>query len=372
MKIYIQSGFSGSTRFLCVAFLAALFFFGTPAESKAILYEGIRPLGMGNAFTAVADDENAVFYNPAGLSYISSFSIGVLNPRIGIATDSLDLIDDAGDTDFDVTAEVANLLREYTGKPQHVSLGLFPHMGLNLFESGVLFGVLSQVSADIEIRNPTWPESYVHLNADVAPVVGAGLRIPTVDGLRIGAAMKYLYRNSLNEMYTPAQIAADDFEDIIEDDLHTGSGFSIDIGAIYEMPELIPFVDNTRFGLAALNVPDMSMGSATKVKHQVNAGMAVEKTLLPWCSVVGAFDIHDITYSAIDGSQLSRRIHMGAELRMPVVSFRTGVNDGYLSAGGTLDLKVFKLDLATYAIEQGAYAGQKDDRRYVAQIFFGW
>ena len=372
MKKYLYSKSYTSTVLVRAVLLAIMISVCNPAESNAILYEGIRPLGMGNAFTAVADDENAVFYNPAGLSYISSFTIGVLNPRIGVATDSIDLIDDAGDTDFDVTAEVADLLREYTGKPQHASLGLFPHMGLNLFESGVLFGVLSQVSADIEIRNPTWPESHIHLNADVAPVVGAGLRIPTVEGLRIGAAMKYLYRNSLNEMYTPAQIAADDFEDIVEDDLHTGSGVSIDIGAIYEMPELIPFVDSTRFGLAALNLPDMSMGDATKVKHQVNAGMAVEKTLLPWCSVVGAFDIHDITYSAIDGSQISRRIHMGAELRVPVVSIRAGVNDGYLSAGGTLDLKIFKLDLATYAIEQGAYAGQKDDRRYVAQIFFGW
>ncbi len=63
---------------------------------------------------------------------------------------------------------------------------------------------------------------------------------------------------------------------------------------------------------------------------------------------------------------------MGAELRTPVVSVRTGVNDGYLSADGTIDLRVFKLDLATYAIEQGAYAGQKHDRRYVAQVSFGW
>ena len=28
---------------------------------------GPRPLAMGNAYTAVADDHNALFYNPAGL-----------------------------------------------------------------------------------------------------------------------------------------------------------------------------------------------------------------------------------------------------------------------------------------------------------------
>ena len=32
---------------------------------------GIRPIGMGDAFTAVSDDENALYYNPASLSCLS-------------------------------------------------------------------------------------------------------------------------------------------------------------------------------------------------------------------------------------------------------------------------------------------------------------
>ena len=31
---------------------------------------GLRPLAMGNAYVAVADDYNALFYNPAGLARI--------------------------------------------------------------------------------------------------------------------------------------------------------------------------------------------------------------------------------------------------------------------------------------------------------------
>jgi hypothetical protein len=31
-----------------------------------------RPLGMGGAFVAVADDVNAIMYNPAGLAFIDS------------------------------------------------------------------------------------------------------------------------------------------------------------------------------------------------------------------------------------------------------------------------------------------------------------
>ena len=43
-------------------------------------FEGARPLGVGGAFVAVADDENVIFYNPAGLSLINNkiinFSMG--------------------------------------------------------------------------------------------------------------------------------------------------------------------------------------------------------------------------------------------------------------------------------------------------------
>lgn len=35
---------------------------------------GARPVAMGQAFTAVADDANALFYNPAGLSFQSRFN----------------------------------------------------------------------------------------------------------------------------------------------------------------------------------------------------------------------------------------------------------------------------------------------------------
>ncbi|MBS3788187.1 type IX secretion system membrane protein PorP/SprF [Candidatus Bipolaricaulota bacterium] len=61
---------------------------------------GARPLGMGNAFVGLANDENALFYNPAGLAFLEepgfssfytnqfdSFNYGSLSatvPRVGL------------------------------------------------------------------------------------------------------------------------------------------------------------------------------------------------------------------------------------------------------------------------------------------------
>jgi hypothetical protein len=51
---------------------------------------GARPLGMGGAFTGLADDENAVFYNPAGLAFLERGGFTSLYSR------QFELVDYAG------------------------------------------------------------------------------------------------------------------------------------------------------------------------------------------------------------------------------------------------------------------------------------
>ena len=43
---------------------------------------GARPIGMGNAFCAVADDINAFFYNPAGLSQITKVQVSTMYAQL--------------------------------------------------------------------------------------------------------------------------------------------------------------------------------------------------------------------------------------------------------------------------------------------------
>src|SRR3989338_11083406 len=59
-------------KFRTAAFSAALFLsfsLNLPAEILPIP-ESARPYGMGNAFSAVANDVNAILFNPAGLSTV--------------------------------------------------------------------------------------------------------------------------------------------------------------------------------------------------------------------------------------------------------------------------------------------------------------
>jgi hypothetical protein len=57
------------------------------AQTMVTLFDigaGVRPLGMGGAFAALADDENALFYNPAGLGLLEKMHFGSFyEPRFG-------------------------------------------------------------------------------------------------------------------------------------------------------------------------------------------------------------------------------------------------------------------------------------------------
>ena len=129
---------------------------------------------MGNAFIAVADDENALFYNPAGLSRTKRLDVGIFNPFVGISDKMIDLISDAGDADLDDTGEVADLLRKYIGEHQHFTTGFYPYVGFNVANVGVMVAGLGQGTINADIRNPVWPEADVDMILDYGLVGGAG------------------------------------------------------------------------------------------------------------------------------------------------------------------------------------------------------
>lgn len=96
----------------CILIIAALMLLttyeGGLAQSEsfvgvAALFEigmGARPMGMGNAFVGLADDENAAFYNPAALAFLATRGVTSLYTRqfgavdygaLGFASKSLGL-----------------------------------------------------------------------------------------------------------------------------------------------------------------------------------------------------------------------------------------------------------------------------------------
>ncbi len=73
MKIVFMPGSVLILTLLCAGMASAAF------DDIGI---GARPMGMGDAFVAVADDANAAMYNPAGLGYIKTAEAGFTHIRM--------------------------------------------------------------------------------------------------------------------------------------------------------------------------------------------------------------------------------------------------------------------------------------------------
>lgn len=73
-------------RLLCLLFILACQATLARAEGSGAAFlkigVGARPIAMGNAFTAVADDINAISWNPAGLARIGSREVGATHAEL--------------------------------------------------------------------------------------------------------------------------------------------------------------------------------------------------------------------------------------------------------------------------------------------------
>ncbi len=350
-------------RFIAVLMLLALFCSPAFAREFPHFYQGVRPLGMGGAFTAVADDENALFYNPAGLAVVQKRRIALFNPLVVSSEGNFDLYKDIKDTDFDTTSEVADLIRRNMGDTAHFRTALFPHLVTTNF--GI--GVLGQIQANLEARNVAFPEVDAAALGTVSGHIGVAHTFFD-EILRVGGTLKYVTASRLNEIYTAADIADPNFEDRIDDDMRRGGGFGLDLGVMATAPVVL----KPTVAVAVLNVGDVNLGDAGKLPQQINIGTSISHDVLPWMRLIGAADWLDVTNNVGEDKDFFKRTHFGLEAKMPYVSLRAGLYQGYGSFGAGLDLRYLRLEYANYAAEVGAFAGGQADRRHVAQISLGW
>ncbi len=336
------------------------------AEEFPSLYRGIRPLGMGNAFITVADDDNTLFYNPAGLNDVQGLGgVEILNPLIEFSQAGLDAYNDFKDIDPNNVTEVTNVLSKYIGERFSLRTSLYPNVIFHNF--GV--GALGQLSFSGEVRNRVNPQVNVDGKTDVGGVVGIAYGFWDKK-VQAGIGLKFIQRQRFQKTYYATDIAAANFDPLqdFRDLKETGTGFSGDLG----MKVNPDWPLRPSMGLVLQNVGDLNLDEAGKIPQQLNAGVSIHPDLWIFKNTL-ALDVVDITKNVEEEDDFYKRVHMGAEIKLPyVLSLRLGVNQGYPSLGATIDLWTVKLAYAYYKEELGTVAGQKDDARHVAQLGIGF
>ncbi len=201
-------------------------------------YISLRAIGMGNAFTAVADDYTLIYYNPAGFAKKKNNEIQISFVGAGVSPKTLKLAEDikkaedaspAGESDQDKAARLSPILEEYYGKSLGGRL-----QAMELFWIRKNWGI-SLLPADLTIdmtinRQVGGPAIDLNIKGDSTLAFGFGRE--SSKELSWGATVKGVHRVSVEQNVSVLELAAN--SDVLsEDRFREGLAVDADLGLMW-------------------------------------------------------------------------------------------------------------------------------------------
>ena len=273
-----------------VGTLVAIFFLASSAlvwsqenifNEKPFLIKGLRPIGMGGAFVGIANDENAIYYNPAGLAEFKSFHLSLLlNANLGIDGATVNIITDGiaaipaftGVTTGNLSESDQEALNTFLGSAQKVNSAFdfsdqvltlaFENFGLNLLsiDAEIGFGVkegnlIPNDSLDFDDKFFTT----FKLDVGTAIALSFGNDSFGIENTDIGMTVRAFVRNktsvSAGLFNALGLVTGGDIESLLGDilpseDNRIGVGGALDVGGIYFWDDFI----NEDFGRVSTGV----------------------------------------------------------------------------------------------------------------------
>jgi len=338
------------------------------AAEPSFIRESIRARGMGNAFTASANDEMLLFYNPAALRsvYYNMYEVVGFNTTINENTINLG----KSSSGFSSIGSLA-------GKKiyNEVNLGLLSHVnsrfGWSFFSNGLL---------DIQVRNPVIP--YLETKFYLQTGLAGGMAWSFLDfQLDLGLGVKLVQRSGIDtklHIFDEAiiEFTEDQKTTKLEKKFASKAAFAPDAGLIYHFDSYHNMEPKVAFSLQ--NIGGLDFEGAGKVPMTMNIGVSTESEFNGIDMILAADyrDLADSQEMVSKGNIMTgRNIKIGVEFGWQklfnghhLISFRAGRNGPYNSVGWSMNLFGFKVDFAKYSEEIGGYAGELEDKRTSLQV----
>ncbi|MCH2271605.1 MAG: hypothetical protein MK510_14000 [SAR324 cluster bacterium] len=339
------------------------------AAEPAFIRESIRARGMGNAFTAAANDEMLLFYNPAALRsvYYNIYQI------VGFNTTYNENLTNLGKSSGGISS-----IGDLAGKNIHneIDIGLLSHVNSRFGWS--LFG---NSFVDLQVRNPIFPYFETKLYSQYGLALGMAWSFMDYQ-LDVGLGGKLATRNGIDKKLhiTDAPVI-----ELIEDQKTTKlmklaetseTSLAPDFGVIYHFDSYHNM--EPKVALSLQNIGGLDFKDAGKVPMTMNIGVSTESEFNGFDMILAA-DYRDLADSqgmiSKGNIMTERNIKIGVEFGWQklfnghhLISIRAGRNGPYNSVGWSLNLFGFKVDFAKYSEEIGGYAGELEDKRTSLQV----
>jgi len=333
---------------------------------------------MGGAFTAIANNENAVFYNPAGYATIDDGIISVFSLSIKAnIDDSAIKLYNALISGKDVTS--TDNLTNYLNNTK-IAAGIsgpiyFGRVGNN-------FGFAFYDNADIFLSTrpgAILPIANLNAYSDLGFVGGYGLKLPFLNNLYAGLNLKVLLRVKSSIDGTILAVI-DSVSDTSNLPIAKAIGFGGDLGILYSPLTWCSFglAAKDFFGTYFSNWENLNSSTETFSKSYIKPRISFGVAVYPLITIseseesrnlVLALDYSDL----LDYSSILSNIKFGVAFKtLRIINLMGGIDGGYLSGGVGFDLKIFHLNLAYFVDEKGSYPGANPVQNLVLNLAFRW
>ncbi len=358
--------------------------------------QGIRNLGMGNTGIGLSFDENALFYNPAGLVGVDKILVGfpilneVSDDSVKIVKEIRELVEDKN------TSGIAALLM---GKRVHyrllTDLNLILPFG-ELMTFGMARGLETQF--DLGVRNPVSVEIDFGFRLDSFTNLGFGMPVARGRWL-VGAGVESVERCDIPLRTTTIGtiLTNTDLETIYGkcelNNLKRAQTFNFGFQRRLETASAMKMI----WGMSAYNVGGLKFNRSDNETNPSDQNLELS-TGLSWQPSWGpvrmlyAIDLRDLTMKHADDTYCQsnkgtdciwKRLHIGTEFGFfPIDSgastfaVRAGFNQGYFTYGFEFNPFIFfrflNIQYAVYKTETGEKIGDRPDKRRVLQINLGF
>ncbi len=403
---------SGLNQLLIVYIFSIYFSPFAYSEEIPEHFTGVRPIGMGDAFTAVANDENAIWTNPAGIGRVrkarsrGAFSL-VKFPNVigGTNSDGYNFSKayqgSAEKSVDEIVAEAQNL----ANKPFWARAAAFP---VTLFNAGreepMAFGLLSNTTAKIVIPSETPEIARIEAVSDVGGVLSLGFTT-MANRFNIGVQARPIARYAYEDRI-PSQDLLN--KGVMTERLKAGANKSQAVAADAGIMMTLGDFWFPTLGMAVLNLPvgcksnylnpftekpervcgtvfsgDFANADAisTVDPTDIRVGVSITPRLTQKLAVRLAIDGHHIPAGdsvsgsyGLQGVEVSKLIHAGAEFFVgnPLLpspfSLRTGYSQGFPTAGMSVNLGVLALDVAAFGRDVSSTSKPIQDTRYLGSL----
>ena len=358
--------------------------------------QGVRNLGMGNTGIGLSFDENALFYNPAGLASVDSILVGF--PFLWeVSNDSVSIIKEISKLSGDsTTADTVALLM---GKNVHfrslIDINLVMPFG-ELMTFGAASGVETQF--DLGVRNPVAIEIDFGFRLD--KIQNYGFAMPVARGRwLLGAGIETIERCDIplttatfGTVLSSSNISSS-FGSCSLTELKRAQTYNFGFQKRLETASALKMT----WGMTANNVGGLKFNrsdnetSPADQNPEYSMGFSWQPSWGP-VRLLYAIDIRDLAMKHADDTYcqsrkgtdcLWKRLHIGTEIGIfPIDSgastfaVRVGFNQGYFTYGFELNPFIFfrglNIQYAVYKTETGSQIGDRPDKRKVFQLNFGF